>query len=213
MKRRSLVIGAGAAALVGFGSAAWYVRSGPAAPRPALSAEAPLIRPHAPVLGPADAPVTIVEFFDPACETCRAFHPIVKRIMDHFPGEVRVVLRYAAFHEGSDEVVRILEAARIQGRFEGVLEAILEAQPSWAAHGSPQIELAWAAAERAGLDLERARVDQFRPEVTAILNQDAEDVATLGVRKTPTFFVNGKPLTEFGAQQLFDLVAAEAGSS
>ena len=41
-------------------------------------AEARLVRMHSPVLGPVNAPVTIVEFFDPACETCREFYPIVK---------------------------------------------------------------------------------------------------------------------------------------
>ena len=34
-----------------------------------------LVRPHSPVIGPRDARVTIVEFFDPSCETCRAFYP------------------------------------------------------------------------------------------------------------------------------------------
>lgn len=47
------------------------------------------------------------------------------------------------------------------------------------------------------------------PDIVAVLDQDAADVATVGVRKTPTFFVNGKPLTDFGAQQLFDLVESE----
>jgi hypothetical protein len=47
------------------------------------------------------------------------------------------------------------------------------------------------------------------PHIVATLNQDAADIATVGVRQTPTFFVNGKPLQEFGAQQLFDLVQSE----
>ena len=47
----------------------------------AISQSEHLVRMHSPVLGPREAPVTIVEFFDPACETCRAFHPIVKDLM------------------------------------------------------------------------------------------------------------------------------------
>ena len=71
-----------------------------------------LVRMHSPILGPQGAPVTIVEFFDPACETCRAFYPIVKSLMAKYPEDVRLVIRYAPFHRGSDQVVKLLEAAR-----------------------------------------------------------------------------------------------------
>ena len=168
-----------------------------------------LVRFHSPVFGPQSAPVTIVEFFDPACEACRAFHPIVKQIMGEFPGKVRVVLRYAAFHNGSDTVVRILEAARLQNVFEPVLEALYETQPNWAIHGAPNLDVAWAAVAKAGLDVEQARQDMMRSEITAVLDQDAADIKQVGVKQTPTFFVNGKALPSFGVQQLYDLVVAE----
>ena len=169
---------------------------------------APLVRPHAPTLGPDDAPVTIVEFMDPACEACRAFHPIVKQIMAAFPDQVRLVLRYAAFHPTSEEAIRILEAARLQGKFEPVLERLFEMQPRWAPHGRPA-DSAWTVLAGTGLDIEKAQSDAYMPDVMGILNLDAADVNEVGVRQTPTFFVNGKPLTEFGAQQLYDLVKAE----
>jgi protein-disulfide isomerase len=173
-----------------------------------VAAGLPLIRDHAPILGPADAPVTIVEFFDPACESCRAFHPVVKRIMADFPGKVRVVMRYAPFHGPSEEAVRILEAARAQGLFEPVLEALYAAQPVWASHNGPRIDAAWEAARRAGIDQARANVDKMAPAVTAILNQDRADLQTVGIRGTPTFFVEGKPLAEFSPKGLFDAVKA-----
>ena len=75
-----------------------------------------LVRFHSPTFGPADAPVIIVEFFDPSCEACRAFYPIVKQILAEYPGQVRLVLRYTMFHQGSEEVSRILEAARLTTR-------------------------------------------------------------------------------------------------
>lgn len=169
----------------------------------------PLVRPHSPVIGRPDAPVTIVEFFDPACEACRAFYPIVKQIMAAHPNDVRLVLRYAPFHDGSDEVVRILETARMQGVYVPVLEALLATQPQWASHDRPQIEKAWSAAGAVGLDLEKARKAKLEPHITTTLNQDIADLQSLGVNRTPTFFVNGKPLLEFGARQLNDLVRSE----
>jgi protein-disulfide isomerase len=173
------------------------------------TAESQLVRPYSFVYGPKNAPVTIVEFFDPACEACRAFHPIVKQIRAKFPQSVKVVLRYTTFHKGSDEVVRILESARLQSIFKLVLENILEKQPSWASHHAPDISKAWQAAAEAGLDVKQARKDIMNPEITAVLNQDMADVKALGVKQTPTFFVNGKPLPSFGAQQLYDLVRQE----
>ncbi len=84
-----------------------------------------LVRMHSPVLGPRGAPVTIVEFFDPACESCRAFYPYVKELLARHPDDVRLVIRYAPLHPGSDQVVELLEAARRQGKYVPVLEAVL----------------------------------------------------------------------------------------
>ena len=168
-----------------------------------------LIRMHTPIIGPRSAPVTIVEFFDPACETCRAFYPIVKQIMAQYPDKVRLALRYAPFHHGSDQVVKLLEAARKQGLYIPVLEALLAAQPEWADHARPDIGIAFEAAARAGLDMERARQDMETPEIQAVLAQDVEDLSALQVSKTPTFFVNGRSLPSFGPEQLARLVAEE----
>ena len=170
-----------------------------------------LVRMHTPIIGPQNAPVTIVEFFDPACETCRAFYPIVKQIMAQHPDKVRLALRYAPFHQGSDQVVKLIEAARKQGLYTPVLEALLATQPEWADHAAPNIGIAFEAAARAGLDMERARQDMETPEIQAVLAQDIEDLTALQVSKTPTFFVNGRSLPSFGPEQLARLVAEEVG--
>lgn len=172
-----------------------------------------LVRMHSPVMGPRDAAVTIVEFFDPACETCRAFHPVVKGLMRQYPSEVRVVLRYAPFHQGSEHVVKLLESARKQGKFEPVLESLLETQPQWADHGNPKLELAVAAAVQAGLDIRLAQADMEGPTMNAVIQQDIQDLTALQVTKTPTFFVNGRPLPSFGEKQLADLVSQEVAKA
>jgi protein-disulfide isomerase len=175
----------------------------------ASQADNRLVRFHSPVFGPANAPVTIVEFFDPACETCRAFYPIVKNILKQYPNDVRLVLRYAPFHAGSDQVVKLLEASRRQGKYQPVLESLLAAQPQWADHGNPNLSLAHQAAKEAGLDVTKAQDDARQPEIESLLKQDIEDLTALEVTKTPTFFVNGRGLTSFGEQQLLALVAEE----
>ena len=172
-----------------------------------------LVRAHSPAVGPVAAKVTIVEFFDPACEACRAFYPIVKQTMAQYPGEVRLVLRYAPLHQGSDEAVRILETARLQKVFIPVLEALLARQPEWAAHDRMDLDKAWSIAGDAGLDLEKAGQARLAPKITAALNQDIEDFKAVGVSQTPTFFVNGKPLQDFGVRQFQDLVQGEVAAA
>ena len=172
-----------------------------------------LVRMHSPVFGPQGASVTIVEFFDPACETCRAFYPLVKNLMAQYPKDVKLVIRYAPFHQGSDQVVKLLEAARSQGKYQTVLEAVLAAQPAWADHGQPNIGMAFKVAEQAGLNLTQARQDMEKPGMQALLQQDIEDLTALQVTKTPTFFVNGRSLPSFGPDQLAALVAEEVAEA
>lgn len=217
MNRRALIGGAAAIAIAVFGAAAYTVNRRDAdAAKAEAEAQAKkatddnmLVRPHSPVMGNPDAAVTVVEFFDPSCEACRAFHPYVKDLLREFDGKIRVVLRYAALHPGSDEAVRILETARLQGKFEPVLEALLENQPLWAMHDGPDLEKAWQFAGAAGLDVEKAKADKMQPGIVAVLNADAADVEKVGLQGTPTFIVNGKPLTNFSPDGLKALIQAE----
>ena len=165
-----------------------------------------LIRMHSPTLGKPDAPVVIVEFFDPACETCRDFYPMVKDILAANPDRIRLVLRYAPFHNGSDKVVAMLEAARKQGKYWPALETLLATQADWAPHHTPQVELAWQQLEGLGLNLEQMRADMNAPAIANLIAQDLADANTLNVTMTPEFFVNGKPLPSFGFEQLKTLV-------
>ena len=172
-----------------------------------------LVRMHSPLFGPQNAPVTIVEFFAPTCETRRAFYPIVKNLMAQYPDDVRLVIRYAPFHQGSDVVVKLLESSKSQGKYQAVLEAVLAAQPAWADHGQPNIETAFRVAEQAGLDITKARQDIEKPGLRSLLQQDIEDLTALQVTKTPTFFVNGRSLPSFGPDQLAALVAEEVAKA
>ncbi len=167
------------------------------------------IRDHSQTLGSDDAKVYIIEFMDPACETCAAFYPFVKKMMAANPGRIKLVLRYAPFHEGADYFVKILEAAKKQGKYWETLEVMYKSQSYWASHHNPQPQKIWRFLPMAGLDLERIKQDMNDPAIVNIIAQDLADAKTLNVQKTPGFFANGKPLQEFGYQQLQDLVYSE----
>lgn len=166
-------------------------------------------RPHSPTYGPPTAKVRITEFFDPACETCRSFYPMVKQLVDSHGGKVQLVIRYAPFHEGSDTAVQILEASRLQGLFWPVLEAMLRGQPVWAAHDRPRLDLIWELLPATGLNVRDAQNELNTAVVVANVKQDVADAKELNVTRTPGFFVNGRPLRDFGYNQLKTLVDEE----
>lgn len=172
-----------------------------------------LHRMHSPTKGPAEAKVLIVEFFDPACGTCRDFYPFVQQLMAAHPGRVRVAMRHAPFHEGSVDVVKIMEAARRQGKYWETLEALFATQDNWVQDHRVQPERVWDALAGVGLDLERIRRDMNAPEIAALIVQDMEDAKALNVTMTPEFFVNGRPMPSFGYDQLQGLVEAAVAES
>jgi len=167
------------------------------------------VRGHSPTLGSDDAKVFIVEFMDPACETCAAFAPFIKQAMAANPGKIKLVLRYAPFHDGADNFVKILEAARMQGKYWETLELMFKTQHIWASHHNYQPERLWEVLPRAGLDIERIKKDMHSPAIAKIIEQDMADVKTLNVQKTPGYFVNGRPLQQFGYKQLAQLIQSE----
>ena len=172
-----------------------------------------LVRMHSPSLGRADAPVHIVEFLDPACETCAAFYPMVKQLMAAQRESIRLTVRYAPLHRGSDEVVKALEASRKQGKFWQAVEALLASQPDWVQHHQARPELIWPQLARAGLDVEQLKTDMQSPDVARAVAQDVADARTLNVTKTPEFFVNGRPLPSFGFDQLRTLIDEELAAA
>jgi protein-disulfide isomerase len=168
--------------------------------------QALLERPGAPVKGPHDAKVTIVEFFDPACGTCADFYPLVQQLIDQYPGKVRVLMRYAPLHSGSDQVVLMLEAAHRQGKYWQALEMLFNNQRRWIISHVSQPGPARALLNAIAMDHAQLDADMANPDVIGVLQTDIQDLQTLGVRATPEFFVNGKPLPSFGYRQLAELV-------
>ena len=156
--------------------------------------------------GPVDARVTIVEFLDPACGTCRDFLPYVEQLVSQYPGKVRVMVRYAPLHPGSDQVVKMLEAAHQQGKFWPALKILFNNQDRWIVNHNSQPMRALNILNSLDIDQEKLAADMNRPEIAQIIQQDVQDGQALNVRATPEFFVNGRPLPSFGIAQLNQLV-------
>jgi protein-disulfide isomerase len=161
------------------------------------------------MLGDAAAKVYIVEFTDPACETCAAFSNFLNQAMAAYPGKIKLVIRYAPFHEGASDVVKILVAAKKLDKFWETLHVLYASQPQWTQHHQVIVDRVWPLLARAGLDVGAIQAGMNDPEIDRIIEQDLADARELAVRKTPGFFVNGKPLEPFGAQELKELIESE----
>jgi len=150
--------------------------------------------------GPADALVTIVEFSDFQCPYCRRAAPTVRKLREHFGDKLRVVYRHFPV-AGHDHALLAAEAAieaGAQGKFWPYHDQLLGNQQ---ALNRSDLD---SYAEAVGLDMAKFRraVDD-RSHMVAALTEFAEG-ATLGVRGTPTFFINGVALVGAKPYELFE---------
>jgi len=173
--------------------------------------EAALASEHSPTLGSVNAKVHIVEFLDPACETCALFFPLVKRWMAEVPGDIRLSVRHVAFHTGSDYAVKVLEASRKQDKYWETLEALLASQREWTQHHTVLPDKIGPAIAGVGLDMDQLMADMNSVEVMVRMEKDKKDAILLKVSKTPDYYVNGRPLPSFGQRQLAQLIGEELG--
>lgn len=200
----------------------YYQKSTPTAKPPVSTSNTnkptgELIRPDSPTLGPADAKVTLVEFYDPECESCAAFGPIVKKILKENEGKMRVVMRYMPLHLNSVAAANFLEAAGEEGKYWPAQDMLFQKQGEWGTkHGAPPAasapsidELFDKYAMELGLNLNKVNSAIKENRYGAKIDRDKKDGQGLGVRRTPTFFVNGRELVRFGEPELRALIDEE----
>jgi protein-disulfide isomerase len=154
--------------------------------------------PEMPSIGPADAPITIVEFSDFQCPYCRLGAKTVHSLMSRYPGKIRLVYRgfpldpacnrfvQSRGHPVSCEATRAAICAHKQGKFDAMYGAIFERQ-SELAPGKPE-----EFAGEVGVSLDQLKGCMGMPETGAMVSKNIEDGNTLGVQSTPTFYINGR---------------------
>lgn len=154
--------------------------------------------------------IYVVEFLDPECESCAIFNPVVRKLYKEYHEDIQIVIKYLANHNNSEFAIKLLEASREQNKYDEVLDVIFEKQPIWAQHNNEKPELLWELLTVIpNLDIEKLKSDMNNPKYDEIINTDTSDARKLGVRGTPTIFVNGVELKTLSTKALFDLVEAE----
>ena len=103
----------------------------------------------------------------------------------------------------------MLEASRKQDKYWETLEALLASQSQWTQHHTVLPDQILPAIASVGLDIDQLTNDMDSMEVMLRMEQDKKDAIFLKVSATPGYYVNGRPLPSFGAQQLANLIREE----
>ena len=140
------------------------------------------------IRGPAEAPVTVVEYGDFECPYCGQAEPVMRELLADF-GDVRYVWRHLPLtdvHPHAQAAAEAAEAAAAQGAFWEMHDLLLDHQD--ALRASDLIGYA----EQLGLDVERFEDDLRKHAGAARIEEDVDSADLSGVSGTPTFFINGR---------------------
>ncbi len=200
MKKEAKIIAALAAVVVAGLLVATYIYRGStsklSSENQAHGLREEFVRDDSATMGPKDAAVTVVEFLDPECESCKAFYPIMKDVLKAYDGKVHFVVRYMGFHRSSMMAVAATEAAGLQGKYWEMQEHLFATAEEWGHQPTPIRSFFVSYARTLGLDVNRFETDLDDPKWATKVQRDMADGAALGVKSTPTIFVNGVPLAE-----------------
>lgn len=159
------------------------------------------------VRGAAEAPVTIVEYSDFQCPYCRRDVPVLKAVLEKYPGQVRLVLKQTPLpiHAHAHEAALMFEAVLRQGQDKAwrYFDLLFANQERLGAEGGAFLD---AAARQAGADVGRARRDARSEEINAIVEADLAEFQQFGFSGTPGFIVNGVMLDGSKPIEAFDRV-------
>ena len=142
----------------------------------------------APVRGPAQAPVTLVEFSDFQCPFCIAATPQLEAVQKAYPTQVRLIFKEFPLDSHSQAALAAAAAlaANRQGKFWPMYDALFAQKGYLSRNGMLKI------ANSLGLDMHRFQADLDSPEVKRAVAKDIADGERISVDSTPTLFVNGK---------------------
>jgi protein-disulfide isomerase len=158
------------------------------------------------VLGPATAPVRLEEFGDFECPPCGLFHPILQQMYAEFGDKLQITFRefpLVPTHQHALAAASAAEAAGLQGKFWEMHDLLYEHQNDWKKEFDVRPIFA-GYAKQIGLDVDRYTRDMNGDLVAQRIFADGKRGHSLGVKGTPTVFMNGRevPFENLPAEKL-----------
>ena len=148
-------------------------------------------------LGPEDAPITIVEFSDFQCPFCRRWHEeVYEPLLASYPGQIRIVYRHLPLTSIHPEAFSAAEASMCAGE----QDAFWQYHEKLFSSENLGSEVYTQYAQDLKLDITTFEACMTDHKYQAAIQKDSDFALDLGIRSTPTFFING--LAIVGAQPL-----------
>lgn len=165
---------------------------------PGNSTHAITVDPAEHIRGNKEASATLVEYSDFQCPACAAYYPLVKQIENDFGDGLRIVYRnfpLVSIHKNAFDGAKAAEAANRQGKFWEMHDLLFENQPEWSDESNPKTYFVMYA-QSLHLDISQFNTDFADPVIADAIRSQMAGGDALQVHSTPTFFLNGRQLTQ-----------------
>lgn len=164
------------------------------------------------IRGDINAKVFVVEYSDFECPACASYYPILKMLKERFGSEVGFVYRHfplSQIHRNAELAAMASEASGEQGKFWEMHDLIFENQQSWAGNSRAE-EIFIGFAKELELDEIKFLEDLKSSELKDKISAHYREGRSLGIAGTPTFFLNGKKISNPRNYEEFEnLILAE----
>jgi protein-disulfide isomerase len=166
------------------------------------------------VYGPADAPVTIIEYSDFQCPACEMYHFVIEKLLASSTYPIRFVYRNFPLSQHANAIPSVLasEAADQQGKYWEMHKLIFDNHADWTElSDSNPVFLGYAA--KIGLNIEKYKADIASSTLKSAITKEVADGVALGINSTPTFFINDKVIVNPPSYAEFKTIIDEAAKS
>lgn len=164
------------------------------------------------VIGNNSKKINLTEYGDYQCPACGQFHTLVKQVIEEYKEDIQFQFRnfpLQQIHPNARAAARAAEAAAKQGKFWEMHDMLYEQQNSWNSSNSANTVFD-SYALQLSLDTAKFKKDFASSEINDLITADFNEGTRLGVSSTPTFFLQGKKITNPSTLDEFKKVIDEA---
>lgn len=180
-----------------------------------VSATATIISPSdTKIIGAENGAISLIEYSDFQCPACAAYHPIVTKLNEEFPNDLKIAYRYyplTSIHKNAMISAQAAEAARKQGKFREMHDQLFDHQKEWG-ESKDAISMIREYANSIGLDMDQFEKDLNSDETKNAIEADKQLGDQARIQGTPTFFLNGKKVEGIQKYEDFKKLIDEAVS-